>query len=161
MTINTLSRRVYSYTLVSSIRCALIFLFSCRCTHLCWSLMFTATNDISINPDDYYYRFNIVEETSIGILCRCRILGAEDCGMWMIFKKNNAHSNVQQTFFRCLLWGCAQDQDVKLCCVCKTRTCDLFSRSPTPSPLNCQKCGPQPLRQCDAMGIEKLRGVGK
>ena len=45
--------------------------------------MFTATNDISTNPDDYYYnyRLNIIEETSIGILCRCRILGAEDCGM--------------------------------------------------------------------------------
>ena len=54
---------------------------------------------------------------------------------------------LQQTFFGCLLWGCAQDQDVKLCCVCKTRNCDLLSLSPTPSPLSCQECGPQPLRQ--------------
>ena len=31
---------------------------------------------------------------------------------------------LQPTFFGCLL--CAQDQDVKLCCLCKTRTCYLF-----------------------------------
>ena len=30
---------------------------------------------------------NIIEETSIDILCRCRVLGVEDRVIWMIFKK--------------------------------------------------------------------------
>ena len=100
---------------------------------------------------------NISEETSIDILCRCRVVRAEDCVMWMIFKKTTpTPTNILRMLAMCGVLKIKMLSSVASC-FCKTQTCHLLSLIQAPFPSSCQKSGPQPIRQKQCYGQYRLK----